>query len=367
MPPSPRVMFAIGGLSRGGSERQLMELVAAAHPERIKATIVTFSSVCDPEHRQTLRELGVELIQMSPSRGPRALRPAVSVPRLLATMRRLRPNVVYAWLEEAAATVTPPAMALGIPVVVARRSVCGSPAERFAFFRLSIRWAERRAQLVTGNSEAVIAEAIRRGIAPERLRLTRNGHRPVGPLPPPEDEGVAFGYLANYRSEKGHLRLLDALQLLQAEKPWRCDLAGAGPLRDQVAEEIDARGLSGRVAAGGPVTDIRRFWATHDVAVLLSDDEGSPNTLIEAAMLGRPLVGTDGGGTREIVSPESGLLVSRDPAEIAAALQRLVEDEQLRLRLGEGAHGHAIEQHDLEAFAAGHVEAIHEALGEGSR
>jgi glycosyltransferase involved in cell wall biosynthesis len=357
-----RVVFAIGGLGLGGSERQLMQLISTAHPKRIEASVLTFSTTCDPGHAQRLRNIGVELIQLSPASGPRPIRPAVAVPRTLGALRRLRPDLVYPWLEEASATVTPPARALGIPVVIGRRSVCGSPAERWAFFRLPIRWAERRAVLVTGNSEAVLEEAVARGISRERLRLVRNGHPPVDPLPPPSGPTVALGYLANYRPEKGHARLLAALDLVRARTPWRVDLVGSGPLRERVAAEIAERGLAERVDAGGPITDIRGFWAKHDVALLLSDNEGSPNALIEAALLGRPLVGTDGGGTREIVSPDGGLLVSPDPREIAAALTSLIDDPRLRVRLGEGARRHALAQHDLKASVEGHLAVIEEAL-----
>lgn len=359
----PRVVFAIGGLGRGGSERQLMQLVAAAHPERIEAVILTLSTDCDPGHRRLLDELGVELIQLSPSSGPRVTRPMVALPRTFSILRRVRPDVVYAWLEEASVVMTPPARSLGIPVVVARRSVCGSKAERWPFFRIPIRVAERRAKLVTGNSNAVVEVAQERGVQAERLRLVRNGHEPVPPLPPPEADEVAIGYLANYRPEKGHARLLAALELVDAKRPWRVDLAGSGPLREQIAAEVVERGLAGRVEAGGPVTDVRGFWAEHDVAVLLSNDEGSPNALIEAAMAGRPLVGTAGGGTVEIVSAEGGILVSRDPREIAAALERLIEEPELRLSLGEGAHRHASSEHDLEAFVDGHLAVLDEALG----
>ena len=339
-----------------------MELIATAHPERIEASVITFSTTCDPQHRRRLDDLGVELIQLSPSSGPRALRPAVAVPRTFRALRRLGPDVVYPWLEEASATVTPPARALGVPVVIGRRSVCGSPSERWAFFRIPIRWAERRALLVTGNSEAVLDEAVRRGVPRERLRLVRNGHAPVTPLPAPGKATVALGYLANYRPEKGHMRLLAALELVRAETSWRVDLVGAGPLREQIATEIAARGLSGHVNAGGPITDVHGFWAEHDVALLLSDNEGSPNALIEAALLGRPLVGTDGGGTREIVSPEGGMLVPSDPEQIARALERLIDDRELRLRLGEGARRHALAQHDLEQSVNGHLAVIDEAL-----
>jgi glycosyltransferase involved in cell wall biosynthesis len=124
-----------------------------------------------------------------------------------------------------------------------------------------------------------------------------------------------------------------------------------------------ARGLSGHVNAGGPIDDVREFWAEHDIAVLLSDNEGSPNALIEAALAGRPLVGTDGGGTREIVSPEGGFLVSREPGEIAPALERLIDDVELRLRLGAGARRHAVALHDLGRSVDDHLAVVAEAVG----
>lgn len=357
----PRVLFAIGGLGVGGSERQLMQLVAAAHPQRMRAAVLSFSTVCADEHSRLLAELGVELIQLTPPAGPRALRPAISLPRTYRVLRRVRPDVVYAWLEEASTTISPVARSLAIPVVIARRSICGSEAERRLHFRLPIRWAERHARLVTGNSLAVLDEAVARGVRPERLRLARNGHAEVAKLPQPAGEVVALGCVANYRPEKGHRRLLEAAALIRARSPWRIDLAGSGKLRETIAAEIEAMGLAGRVIAGGPISDVDAFWADHHVAVLLSDDEGSPNALIEAAMRARPLVGTDAGGTPEVIGEEGGLLVSHDPTEIAAALGRLIDDPGLRRSLGEGARRRALQMHDLGASVDGHLAAIGEA------
>src|SRR5665811_2497669 len=125
---------------------------------------------------------------------------------------------------------------------------------------------------------------------------------------------------------------------------------------------IRDRGLADRVFAGGQITDVRGFWAEHDVAVLLSDDEGSPNVLIEAAILGRPLVGTDAGGTPEVIPEHGGFLVPHDPRAIAVALERLIDDAEQRRSLGAGARRHASARHDLRKSVDGHVAAIQEAL-----
>ena len=81
-------------------------------------------------------------------------------------------------------------------------------------------------------------------------------------------------------------------------------------------------------------------------------------------MLGRPLVGTDGGGTSEVIAADGGILVSHDPEEIARAFERLIDDSELRRSLGEGARRHALKQHDFARFVDGHLAVLREALGQ---
>jgi hypothetical protein len=105
-------------------------------------------------------------------------------------------------------------------------------------------------------------------------------------------------------------------------------------LADIVAEAARLR-LDDRLHFLGRISDVREFWRERDVAVLLSDHEGSPNALIEAALLGRPLVATAVGGVPEMVDETVGALVDPDdPVAIAGMLQRLIEDAELRNRLG---------------------------------
>ena len=88
----------------------------------------------------------------------------------------------------------------------------------------------------------------------------------------------------------------------------------------------------------GHVDDVREVWAQSHVAVLPSRREGLPKSLLEAAA-GRPLIATDVPGCREIVRPDvTGLLVAPDdPAALADAIERLMKDRVLRLRLGAAA------------------------------
>ena len=109
---------------------------------------------------------------------------------------------------------------------------------------------------------------MRRGIRRERLRLVRNGHDAVPPLPLSGGAAVRLGYLANFRPEKGHLRLLEALTRVRVGTPWICVLAGEGPLAEAVARRAAELGLAERVEFVGEVKDSRAFWASTDIAVL---------------------------------------------------------------------------------------------------
>jgi glycosyltransferase involved in cell wall biosynthesis len=363
----PRVLFAIGSLATGGSENQLVELLARAHRRAVDATVVTWDPEVAPGHRERLAEAGVEHLTLAPL-PPRPLYHFATFIRVSRLLRRLRPDAAYPWLEQSSFYVAPLCRARGIPVAVARRNISGAEIERVRLAAFAIRRAERLASVVTANSEAVATAAVRRGVAPERIRLVRNGHEQVPPLPPPAAEPVVLGYVARFRAEKGHSRLLDALSRVRAHTPWRIDLAGDGATRERVQAEVTRRGLDERVRFVGPAANVREFWRDRAVAVLLSDHEGSPNALIEAAFAGRALLGTSVGGIPEIVSPSGGLLVSPDdPDGIAESITRLIDDETLRVELGSAAQRQAVERFSMSAFVQGHLAAIDEALESNRR
>jgi glycosyltransferase involved in cell wall biosynthesis len=359
-----RVLFAIGGLGAGGSEGQLVELITRIHPERAEAHLVTLSDGPPGPRLDRIREAGIPYWTVGPLDGSKPRKATTAAARMKRVIRAVRPDVVYPWLETVALLVVPLARLHGIPAVVARRNIVGARSEHLALPRLAVRRAERAARIVTANSEAVRQNAIGRGIRPERIRVVLNGHEPAAPLPLVGGTEVTLGYLAGFRPYKGHLRLLEALALLDTPTPWRVVLGGSGPLEARLREQARRLGLAERVTFAGDVTDARAFWAGCDVALLLSDHEGSPNALIEAAFAGRPLVATAVGGTPEVVADGSGFLVPPDdPRATADALRPLVEDPELRRTCGQHAHAAASERFDMERTVDGHLAALREALG----
>jgi glycosyltransferase involved in cell wall biosynthesis len=151
----------------------------------------------------------------------------------------------------------------------------------------------------------------------------------------PADAPVA-GIVARLTRQKGHRDLFEAL----ASSPKLADVQllviGGGEEREALEQEAISRGLSKRVHFLGVRRDVGNLLAAMDVFVLPSLWEGLPLAMVEAMGAGIPVVASRVAGIPEVVDDSrTGLLVPpSDPSALGAALTRLIEDPQLRQRIG---------------------------------
>lgn len=119
-------------------------------------------------------------------------------------------------------------------------------------------------------------------------------------------------------------------------------LVGEGEMRPDLERQIKGLGLEGRIRLHGTELDPRPMYGAFDVVVQSSMSEGLPNVLLEAAAAGRPIVATAAGGSNEIViDGETGLLVPiEDRDALACALQRAIQNPDLRRQIGAAARVH---------------------------
>lgn len=119
---------------------------------------------------------------------------------------------------------------------------------------------------------------------------------------------------------------------------WRLDIFGQGEWKDMLQRMIDERGLQDCVRLNGPTKDIGKEYAESSMLVMSSHYEGFPMVMIEAMACGLPAVCFDFKcGPRDIiVEGENGLIVPDGDIEgLAEAMMTLMEDEELRKRMGE--------------------------------
>jgi glycosyltransferase involved in cell wall biosynthesis len=116
--------------------------------------------------------------------------------------------------------------------------------------------------------------------------------------------------------------------------------------------------LSHRVELLGARADVPDLLARSDVFVLSSRSEGFPVSVLEAMAAGLPVVATDVGGVGEAVEDgETGFLIpAADSEALAAALERLLVDGELRRRLGAAGRARALRLFDVSRYRAAYEE-----------
>src|SRR6185312_9520840 len=176
-------------------------------------------------------------------------------------------------------------------------------------------------------------------------------------MPEPPAPPVVVGYAGRLLADKSIAALIEAQQSLRRRGSDLC-LMIAGAPDSENPSSIDAATLAAWQALPGvtwlgEVDDIRTLWSKAHIAVLASRREGLPKSLLEAAAMGRPLIATDVPGCREIARDgENALLVPPDDAAaLAAALERLAGDAELRRRFG--AASRRLVENELAADAVG--------------
>lgn len=148
--------------------------------------------------------------------------------------------------------------------------------------------------------------------------------------------------------KKGMTDLIEACRLLRDRGvPFRCAIVGQGPLRNDLEQRVGELQLGNEVQFLGAMAHDRliRFYGEASMFALAchvtedGDRDGIPNVIVEAMATGLAVVSTQVSGIPELVDHgRNGILVPpRDPAGMADALQRLIEQPALRNRIGQAA------------------------------
>lgn len=271
-----------------------------------------------------------------------------------------RPDAVISFLDSTNVLTLLATRGLGIPVIVAEHIDPRHHRIKPAWHLLRQRvypWAER-VVVLTERVLDFFPPMLRPKlvVVPNPVVLTPPGEASEFQLP----QGrwiVAMGRLAE---QKGFDILLDAFAMLYEHHPeWRVVILGEGPLRGALEARRDRLGLTGRVLFPGRVNVPEAVLTQAELFVLPSRFEGFPMALCEAMALGLPVVAADcPTGPQEIMRDGvDGVLVPpENPALLAAAMARLMDDPGTRQRLAARAPEVA------ERFALEKVMALWETL-----
>jgi len=213
----------------------------------------------------------------------------------------------------------------------------------------------RRVAALVVISHGLREEAMRRGVASERIRVVANGVDATALRPRPPDaelarrlglEGcVVFGYLGFFHAYEGVDLLLRAFAPLAAEREdVRLLLVGEGEREAALRALAAELGIGARVVFAGSVPhgEVQRWYSLCDVVVYPRrasrlTDLVTPLKPLEALAMARPVVAAGVGGLRELLACEDARLLvpPGDETALAAALRALASSPERRRAMGE--------------------------------
>jgi glycosyltransferase involved in cell wall biosynthesis len=232
-----------------------------------------------------------------------------------------------------------------VPFVAARRVIF--PLAKSA---ISLRRYHAATRIVA-VSECVSAALISSGIDPCKIIVIPDGvplensvsqsHRELARQSLGiEPDVLLLGSVGTLTPDKGQEILIRALAQIRARFP-NCQLLlpGDGPCRAKLAAVVQELGLGDAVHFPGFVEDIGRVYAAIDLFAFLAQAEALGTSLLIAMAYGLPVVASARGGIPEVVEDEKNglLLKNSDPAGVASAIERLLEDPKTASRLGAAA------------------------------
>lgn len=309
--------------------------------------------------------------------GYRRLRLTGGSPKLRRLLRELEPAVIHAHFGGDGWLISRAAAQLGIPLIITLHGydVTGQasrPGLRGLRFRRNLRTAFHRATLILAVSEVIRRRAIALGADPEKVRVHYTGVPiPDAPAPAPNKWDVSF--VGRFVAKKGIDDLLEALAMIREPRP-RALFIGAGPLEERMRKRAAELGLDATFLGAQESAVVRRCLAESKIFVSPSktapngDTEGLPTTILEAASLGLPTVSTYHSGIPEaVVHGETGLLGKEgDRTALAENVRRLLNDDELRTRLGRQARRHVATHFDLRKQTQ-LLEELYESVADAAR
>jgi glycosyltransferase involved in cell wall biosynthesis len=320
------IALVITDLDVGGAEQALVSLATRLERKRWCPNVF-----CLGPPGRLVELLGKANIPCQCLNGSRR-RPAQVIRRLSHGLKRVEPELIQSFMFHANLAARLAAAWVGRPWIVSGLRV----AERRNRWHLII--DHLTSPLAIGS--VCVSEGVRRfsqdvgRLDPARLTVIPNGIDPApfdaaSPLPRgalgiPDTAHLSL-YLGRLDVQKGLQDLISAAKRVVACRPeWHLALAGDGPSRDWLLEQITEHSqIQANVHWLGHRNDVPRLLKSADVLVHASLWEGMPNAVLEAMATSRPVIGTRVEGTEDLVVPgQTGWLVT--PKDVEALSQALI-------------------------------------------
>lgn len=373
-----RVLFVIDGMWVGGAERSLAEMLPYFVDAGVMPTVVCFRRYPEEGVEEMVLNQGIALHFIEEAQVWRRIH------ALRDFIRAQRPRLIHTSLFNANVAGALAAWKLNMPVLNSLVTMSYEPARyrdprinptklrivqtfdgwlsrNFVTHFHAVSNAMQQAATTTLGIPAERITVVYRGRDPGRLGVpSPNRRREARRMLGLDEDDLVIVNVGRQEYQKGQRYLLEAIaQLVPAHKHLVLLIAGrTGAASDELLRFRVQLGLQDRVHMLGHRADIPELLAASDIFAFPSLFEGLPGAVIEAMALGLPIVASDIGPVREVVSPgENALLApAGDSFALGAALETLLVDPARASTFGARSRQLFLERFTLQESATRMVE-----------
>jgi glycosyltransferase involved in cell wall biosynthesis len=366
-----RVAVVIDSLKVGGAQRLIAAYAASAAAHGLDPVIITLREGGAPFILESIRAAGVQVIFLqAPS-----LFNLQRWQKLVEVLKEERVDLVQTHLIYSNILATLAAHRAGIPVIATLHST----SVRGGWKSKILKWMENNslrsyatrilavgrvvADFNQGNYGERLIDVIPNGIPqpnlPGNLEKERLRREITG-----DSSASLIITVGRFSRAKGYDDMIEAFNLLSksAQKP-KLLMVGAGGNIDSIRAQIESLKLNQTVILAGERDDVHNLLALSDVYASSSHREGLPLAVLEAMMVGLPVVATSVGDIPNVVTEETGVVVPpHRPELLAAALEDLLKNPEKRQAMGLAAHRRAMDEYSVDAWMKRHLELYRDVL-----
>jgi glycosyltransferase involved in cell wall biosynthesis len=371
-----RIVRVITRLNIGGPTNQAVILTEALNGGEFRVCLLC-GSVSPGEGDLTPEAVakGLPITQIPALRNTGGVIDAVkTVWALYQAIRRCRPQIVHLHQLKARALGALAARAARVPHVV--QTYHGTLFQRYysPLFTAALVAGERCLGRWLVHHSIAISEAVRRELLERRIVTAQrisvvplgltlapflDASRHAGALrqelglPP---DAMLIGFVGRLVPIKAAHHFLQAVaEVVQTvHRPVYAVVVGDGPQRHQLEQQVREMAMADRISFLGWRRDLARVYGDIDLLALSSLNEGTPVAIIEAMAARRAIVATRVGGVPDLIEDgRTGLLVEpNSPGNLAAAMRRVIEHDELRAHLGAAAQASVYPRYDAATLCA---------------
>jgi glycosyltransferase involved in cell wall biosynthesis len=351
-----KIAFIVDSLRRHGAQRFLTYLVRGLHDLGYTQHVVALNKVRDSDIERALSSAACDVTFIGKSA---LLLAGAGWWRLVAILKRSKPDVVMTMLDFADTLGRPAARLAGCRVLVSSIQVRNltKPFWRRWLDRKTVSWADkiifnsneivdyaREMEGVEEDQVVVIPNGVEDLLA--RSGALRNGCRnelKIGA------ETVLLGVVGRLYPQKNLSLLLRSAAKLSSARPWKILVVGDGPERRRLLALTRDLGLTKRVIWLGSREEVGGWLAAMDIFVHTADFEGMPNAVMEAMAMGLPVVASNVDGNRELIrNGVTGYLVAPgDASGFSEQIEQLIDNPNRGREVGEKAHREILERFSM--------------------